>query len=493
MTRSHSLVPGASASNPSECKSPVFMIGVCGGTASGKTSVCDRIVNYLSGTRVVVLSLDNFYKGLGPDVSAENYNFDHPDAFDYDLFYSCLEKLSQGYQVDIPIYSFITHSRCNETLTISTSPVIIVEGILVFHDQRCRDLFNMKLFVDTDADLRLLRRIKRDISERGRTYESVLQMYEMFVKPSFDEFIAPSKKYADVIIPHWPNEVAVTLISENIKAKIGRCDLDRVYSNLKIMPHNSQCRQLHTIIRNIETKRTDFVFYIDRISRLVVEYGLGFLPFRETEVITPTNERYMGIQGPERFDSVCAVSLVRAGEVMEAALMSVCKNIRIGKILLRFPGTNCQWKTDQDHVETKPQLMYVKLPLDIKDKFVLLLDPVVGRGCSVIEVIRLLKERGVPERNIVLLNILASADGVKAVCSTYPEIQFVTTEVDRYINSDGFVVPGLGDVADRYFGTEKPNTLTGPASNLDVTPRLSNLLLESTPKILPSSVKRDSQ
>lgn len=200
-----------------------FLIGVCGGSASGKTTVCNKIVQSLSDKRVVVISQDSFYKVLNQEerTLAKNseFNFDHPDAFDYELFEQTVDKLRHGKSAQIPCYDFKTHSRLPETYEVIMGvDVIIVEGILLFYSKILCNYFNMKIFVDTDADTRLVRRIKRDITERGRDLMGVLNQYERFVKPSFDDYIMPTKKYADIIVPRGgANDVAIHLLTEHIK------------------------------------------------------------------------------------------------------------------------------------------------------------------------------------------------------------------------------------------------------------------------------------
>jgi len=351
------------------------------------------------------------------------------------------------------MYSFKTHSRSSHVRRLVPSPVVITEGILVFYDERVRRLLNMKIFVDTDADVRLLRRMKRDIAERGRSYESVLYQYERFVKPSYDEFIAPTKKYADIIIPKWPNEVAVDLMAQHIRSKLHINDVRKIYTSLKVLPSNSQVRQLHTIIRNRRCRRTDFVFYADRIIRLVVEYALGILPFKDKVVRTPTGQEYRGIMGVEFQNKLCAVSIIRAGESMEAGLTAVCHDIRIGKILLRFKDTeDSEWNSSKDR---NPDVIYLKLPQDIEDRYVLLLDPVLGRGWSVIAATRLLLARGVPEHKVIFVSLIATPEGIHNVYRHFPQIQVVTTEIDQRIDENGYALPGVGNFADRYFGTEE--------------------------------------
>mmetsp|Transcript_29279 Transcript_29279/g.50092 ORF Transcript_29279/g.50092 Transcript_29279/m.50092 type:complete len:212 (+) Transcript_29279:10-645(+) len=200
-----------------------FLIGVVGGTASGKTSVCKGIMKALGDRRVCILSLDSFYKPLTQaqrdDIA--NYDFDHPDAFDWDLLESTLKKIKRREPVDIPSYNFVTHSRDKECSTISDYDVILFEGILAFVHESHRAMMDMKLFVDTDADLRLARRVLRDIAERGRDLEGILSQYERTVKPAFDKFVLPTKKYADVIIPRGAeNVIAIDLIVKHIKQKL---------------------------------------------------------------------------------------------------------------------------------------------------------------------------------------------------------------------------------------------------------------------------------
>ncbi|MCI4377868.1 hypothetical protein PGIGA_G00208200 [Pangasianodon gigas] len=214
--------------NGNAIKQP-FLIGVSGGTASGKSSVCAKIMELLGQNKidhrqrqVAILSQDSFYKELTPEQKAKavkgQFNFDHPDAFDNELILKTLHDIIQGKTVQIPVYDFVTHSRKDEFVTLYPADVVLFEGILMFYSQEIRDLFQMKLFVDTDPDTRLSRRVLRDISERGRELEQVLSQYITFVKPAFEEFCLPTKKYADVIIPRGAdNLVAINLIVQHIQ------------------------------------------------------------------------------------------------------------------------------------------------------------------------------------------------------------------------------------------------------------------------------------
>jgi len=207
-----------------------FIIGVSGGTASGKTSVCNLIIKELSSNekhqhRVALISQDCFYKSLDEETlrNVKEYNFDHPDSFDWDLMSQTIRDLRDGKPIKVPVYDFVTHSRKADvhSTSVYNADVVVVEGILAFYQPDIRELMHMKIFVDTDADTRLARRILRDIEERGRDLKGVLNQYQKFVKPSFDEYILPTKKYADVIIPRGAdNKVAINLIVQHIKSKL---------------------------------------------------------------------------------------------------------------------------------------------------------------------------------------------------------------------------------------------------------------------------------
>ncbi|XP_014485277.1 PREDICTED: probable uridine-cytidine kinase isoform X2 [Dinoponera quadriceps] len=215
--------------NGIEGKTP-FLIGVSGGTASGKSTVCKRIMEKLGQVdmdhqqrQVVCISQDSFYRDLTPaeKVKAEKgqYNFDHPDAFDNDLILQTLQDILAGVKCEIPAYDYRTNRVMKDQLTtIYPADVVLFEGILVFYFPKIRDLFHMKLFVDTDSDTRLARRVPRDIKERGRDLDYVLNQYMNFVKPAFEEFCLPTKKFADVIIPRGAdNTVAIDLIVQHIR------------------------------------------------------------------------------------------------------------------------------------------------------------------------------------------------------------------------------------------------------------------------------------
>lgn len=189
---------------------PILIIGVAGGTASGKTTVVEAILDRVGRERIAFIQHDSYYKDLShlPLEERRQFNFDHPDALDTPLLIQHLQELRQGRSVEVPHYDFATYCRLPETRTVHPCPVVIVEGILILTEPALRTLIDLKLYVDTDADLRLIRRIKRDIAERGRTLESVVEQYLATVRPMHLEFVEPSKRYADVIIPQGGQNVA---------------------------------------------------------------------------------------------------------------------------------------------------------------------------------------------------------------------------------------------------------------------------------------------
>ncbi|CAH3160309.1 unnamed protein product [Pocillopora meandrina] len=204
-----------------------FLIGVAGGSASGKSTVCAKIMEQLGqdaveSRRVVIISQESFYKELSEEEAEEakvgNFNFDHPDAFDFEMTLDTLKRAKVGETVEIPLYDSVNATRQKESVTIYPADVILFEGILTIYFKELRDLLDMKLFVDSDSDTRLSRRVLRDTQERGRELDQVLATYTNFVKPAFEDFCLPTKKYADVIIPRGAdNTVAIALIVQHIK------------------------------------------------------------------------------------------------------------------------------------------------------------------------------------------------------------------------------------------------------------------------------------
>ncbi len=201
----------------------VTVIGVAGGTASGKTTIVNELRKNFEND-IAVLCHDFYYKSHKNLLFEERskLNYDHPNAFDTDIMIEHLKELIAGRGIKRPVYDYTIHDRSSEEVIVQPKKVIVVDGILILENKDLRDLMDIKIFVETDDDERLIRRIRRDAIERGRSLESILDQYETTVKPMHDQFVEPSKKYADIIIPHGgENKIAVEMLVENIKKRIG--------------------------------------------------------------------------------------------------------------------------------------------------------------------------------------------------------------------------------------------------------------------------------
>ncbi|CAF1472367.1 unnamed protein product [Adineta ricciae] len=464
-----------------------FMIGICGGSASGKTTVAQNIVEKLNVPWVTLLCMDSFYKVLDDEqhelANENDYNFDHPEAFDFDLLLETLRNLKMGKQVEIPLYNFTTHSRESHTKILYGASVVIFEGILSFASKEILEILDMKIFVDTDADIRLARRLERDISERGREIDGVIQQYTRFVKPSYDHYIAPTMIYADLIVPRGgENKIAIDLIVRHVNRELhsrGVKVRNELVNNLGLMrdlrmpdtfylvEQTAQIKYLHTIIRNKQTLRDEFIFYSKRLMRVLIEYALSLLPFEDVTVETPQSLLYKGKK--HVYADVCGVSIVRAGECLEPALSEVCKDAKIGKILIQTNPSNGE-----------PELHFLRLPRDIANAYVFILDATIATGAAALMAIRVLLDHNVPEDRIALLSLLVSKQGVQTVAYAFPKVKIVTTACDTQLDPDtGFICPGLGNFGDRYFGTDPigsdaEDSAYGQGGNINSTVDLLN-------------------
>ena len=201
-----------------------FLIGVAGGTCAGKTLVCERLAEMAGEDHLALIRLDSYQVDHTHQSVAERAatNYDHPDAYDWNLLNDHLARLVDGEVVQAPSYDFTVHNRSNVVREVQPAPVIVVEGILVLHDPALRERFDLKVYVDTDADLRFIRRLKRDVEERGRTHDSIIEQYLTTVRPGHEQFIEPTKRYADVIFPQGGrNQPAFELLLARV------CELTR--------------------------------------------------------------------------------------------------------------------------------------------------------------------------------------------------------------------------------------------------------------------------
>ncbi|KAI6228880.1 Uridine kinase [Aphelenchoides fujianensis] len=428
-----------------------YVIGICGGSASGKTTVARCIIEQLGMPWVTVLSMDSFYNILNEEqrerAARSDYNFDHPDAFDFDLLAETIRRLRSGKSVEVPVYDFSTHSRDKNPETD------IVE------------LMDLKIFVDTDSDTRLARRMTRDIFGAGPQprvrHGAVLSVREAGIRfvlflcfhplipARSDTFIAPAAKVADLIVPRGgSNTVAIELIVRHVKTQLSYRGYDPTQSrpeweplqgpirepdSLHIIEQTPQVLGLHTIIRNRDTPRDQFIF-----------------------VETPSGEMYAGCRRDAR---ICGIAVMRAGETLERPLRAVVKDCKLGKILIQ---TN--------DLTREPELHYLRLPKEVHKYKVFLMDPIVATGeflsfrasgltariagAAATMAIRILLDHDVREEDITLLSLLMSETGAHSIAYAFPKVRLLTTAVDQEINALGFILPGMGNFGDRYYGTD---------------------------------------
>ncbi len=478
--------------NASGQRAAPFFIGVTGGSASGKTSVCKAIVESLDIPWVGLLSMDRFYRSLTPEeqhvAHQGNYNFDHPNAFDMDQLFKTVQEMRTGRVVDVPIYDFATHARLEQTDRMYGVDVVIVEGILLLYDKRVRDLMDLKIYVDTDSDLRLARRISRDIRERGRSVQGVLDQYQRTVKPSFEEFILPTKRFADLIVP-WndTNHVAIDLLKQHIVSRLEKRSADHVRAHraaaaalgsaalaspaaaaaprprrggrrgsatllqpnelpptVTLLEPTRALRALHTQIRDRCSHPDDFESALGRIVARILMAALDTTPAQDRTVTTPTGTPFHGaaFSGP-----ICTVSVVRTGEVFESAIRSLLPDVPVGKIVIQ--------QAVERKVELGPRLYYAKLPRTLAEPgtTVFLFDGVLATGGAVSMAVQVLLDHGVREEDIVFCCILAAPQGLHAVTSRFPALRVVTSWIDDGLDANSFVTPGVGYLGDRYYGT----------------------------------------
>ncbi|AOZ51788.1 uridine kinase [Chromobacterium vaccinii] len=195
-----------------------FIIGVAGGSGSGKTTVTNKVLETIGSEMAAVIIQDYYYRDQSHLTFEQRLgtNYDHPQAFDWPLLISHIDDLRNGRSIEMPVYDFSNHTRSDKTVTVQPAPVIVIEGLFPLYDAALREMMSLKIFVDTDSDVRFIRRLKRDIAERGRTMENVIEQYLSTVRPMHNQFIEPTKRFADVILPHGANDPAVDIITTKV-------------------------------------------------------------------------------------------------------------------------------------------------------------------------------------------------------------------------------------------------------------------------------------
>ncbi|GAA5933468.1 uridine kinase family protein [Sporobolomyces koalae] len=467
---------------------PAYIIGIGGGSASGKTRVALEVLKSLGVPWVLVISQDNFYKSLTPKEKEAafraEHDFDSPGSFDYDVLTQCIQDLKDCKAVQIPNYSFVKHSRLEETTYLYGAAIVIVEGIFVLHDEALRNVLDLKVFVQCDSDLMLARRLRRDLVERGRQPDGVLDQYLRFVKPSFDSFIAPTAKFADIIVPGMNNERSIDLIASHIdrklkdrkmelrgelfkettgqsrsrapsvidrmgtysrpstpgnekneleaglkklKEEVGADESDGLPDTVHVMKQTSQLQGILTILRSTDTPAEDWIFFANRLSTLVAEHALSLLPYRSKPVETRSGSTYEGQEIAISSDRLCGVSILRSGGSLEKGLRRVVRDIPLGSVLIQ-----------SDAKTGEPFLYSINLPECLttsaqaaSEAHVLLLDSQIGTGAAALMAVRICLDHGVKEENIILCCILVSSvGGVWALKRAFPKVKIACSAAD---------------------------------------------------------------
>ena len=438
----------------------LHFVGIAGGSGSGKSTFVRKIVEELNVPWVVVISLDSFYKVLTKEQSERafrsEYDFDHPDALDWDLLFTVLRDLKDGKRVDMPIYSFAKHDRePDKSIPLYGANVIILEGIFALHDPRILDLLDMKVYLDTEPDQCFQRRLKRDMEERGRDRQGIVDQYEKFVKPNFLKFVSVQSQNANVIttgtkegqatLQMVVDHIQTALTSKSAEHMENLARLHKSYENkqlpetVTILEQTNQVRGIHTIIRDAHSNRADYVFYLERLTSLIIETAVAeHLPHRTKKVNTIVGE-YVGT---EQCFEVCGVTVVRGGEIFENSLRMIFRDCLMGKVLIQ-----------SDPKTGEPRLHYLKLPRRITESFILLFDAQIATGWAALMSIRILMDHGIPEDRIIFVTCLAAPLGLKTVSSIYPKVRIVSGALDEgLVGISNYITPGAGNIGERYFG-----------------------------------------
>ncbi|KAH8895735.1 uridine kinase [Thozetella sp. PMI_491] len=410
----------------------VSIIGIAGSSGSGKSTLSQAIVRKLNLPWVVILSMDSFYKSLDAEASKaafrNEHDFDSPDAIDFDVLVQRLKDLKAGKRAEIPIYSFEKHQRLDETTSIYSPHVLVLEGIFALYDPRVLDLLDMKIFCEEDPDTCLSRRIIRDVRDRGRDIEGIIKQWFGFVKPNFEKYVDPQRKVADIIVPRGvENSVAMSMVVQFIehklleksthhRAALTQLEIDSLSEPLSkkviLMSQTPQLRGMNTIIRDIDTSSEDFIFYFDRLTALLVEQALNNIPFVSTTIATPAGRTYAGLR---QRGEASAVILLRGGAALETGLKRVIPDCRTGRILI------------QSNMRTgEPELHFLALPEDIHThEAVLLLDAQMSSGGSALMAVQVLVDHGVKPERIVLATYSAGRMGLHRLTKVFPDIAVV--------------------------------------------------------------------
>jgi len=481
-THSHGRTPWYGPKSPSKRCKRTFLIGVAGGTASGKTSVCRAVVDHLQLPWVQILSQDCFYRPLTAAERADvaNYNFDHPRAFDWELLLSVLRELKQGKAVKCPQYDFNTHSRKREHTLMYGADVVLCEGILMLHQPEILAQFDVKVFVKTDDDIRLIRRIKRDIAERGRTLDGVIAQYQKTVKPSYQLFCEPTAQHADIVIPNGrENTVGIELLCNHIQSKlIAGGNVNPVFYTKDT--HAARLRLPENVVRpdagneevaaavqqlhSAELRGEPLLATIAALCKELISICLAeFIP-RSFFTPVPTPPAFPDMSAldddADADAMTCSSSVSPEVVVLEDADdadedWGVCVvtifsgGMLFGETIMEQLGENGQSQKGRSqkgrsqravqfgsiHIfheskkPAKPRFYDRKLPPNISEQKVIMVDAFIGTGNRARMALQVLIDHHVPQQNICFITLESSTEGIVHLARVFPNVLFVTARV----------------------------------------------------------------
>ncbi|KAL2314263.1 Uridine kinase [Schizosaccharomyces pombe] len=433
----------------------VRFIGIAGPSGSGKTSVAQLIVKALNLPHVVILSLDSFYKSLNAEQKKRafnnDYDFDSPEAIDWDLLFVKLLELKQGRKVDIPIYSFNEHNRLPETNTLFGASIIILEGIFALYDEKIRSLLDVSVFLDTDSDVCLSRRLNRDINYRGRDIVGVLEQYNKFVKPSYENFVRRQLSYTDLIVPRGrDNKLAIDMVINfirrtlSIQSETHVKNIDSLQQIVPTIPHlplnlvqlkiTPEISAIRTILINKNTHPDDLQFFLSRIGTMLMNLAGDSLAYEKKTITLHNGNQWEGLQMAKE---LCGVSVLRSGGTLETALCRQFPTVCLGKILVQI-----------NKVTQEPTLHYHKLPRGIATMNVVLMASHLTTHADVLMATQILVDFGVPEENIIIVVYVCYSESIKALAYIFPKVTIVTA----FLESVAEPVVGRLDIEKVYYG-----------------------------------------
>ena len=419
-----------------------YIIGIAGNSGSGKTSISQKIIQDINQPWTVLLSFDNFYQPLTLEESklafANNYDFDCPDSLDFELLVETIGNLKKGGKTTIPVYSFTSHNRTSKTNTIYGANVIIVEGLYALYDQRLLDMMDLKIYVDTDLDICLARRLTRDILYRGRDLSGAMQQWERFVKPNAVKFINPTVQNADLVIPRGlDNSIAINLMIKHIKnqltlksrnhlqrlKKLGvdiKFDIDKF--NIKLLQNTNQVKGINSILFNNSTSRNDFIFYFNRMCGLLIELAQEYMT-NYTNVDIDTGK---GVYHGKKLlqNQYNAINIIRSGDCFMTSIKKSFPEISIGKLLIQSDSTTGE-----------PQLHFERLPHKLSDK-IMLFDSQIISGAGAIMAIQVLLDHHVKEQDIILITYLSTEIGIRRIVNVFPKVKIVVGKLSSVEDSN---------------------------------------------------------